>query len=138
MSFTPAAVHRAIRARLVATPAVVAAVPAVQIIDAQTRPEAAATIQIGVGMTMRENLTLSRNHARVVAQLEIWTSSGGTSAARNIAGVVHDALRAPLTLADGFRTLDQQIERVTFSRDPASERGHATIYVGVLVEEPIQ
>ncbi|RXF69239.1 DUF3168 domain-containing protein [Hansschlegelia zhihuaiae] len=138
MTFAPVALHRAMRARLVATPAVIAAVPVAQIVDAQTRPEAPAVIQIGEGTALRENLTLSRRHARVLAKLDVWTLAGGTSAARNIAGLVADALRADLDLADGFRILDQQIERVVFSRDPSSERGHATLYVGVLIEEPIQ
>ena len=138
MTFAPVAIHRAIRARLASTPAVIAAVPAAQIVDAQTRPEAPATIQIGEGTALRENLTLARRHARVLAKLDVWTLAGGTSAARNIAGLVNDALRDDLELADGFRILDQQVERVVFSRDPSSERGHATLYVGVLVEEPIQ
>lgn len=136
MTFAPAAVHRALGARLVATPAVVAAVPAAQIVDAQTRPEAPATIQIGEGNVLRESLTLSRRHARVLARLDVWTLTGGTSAARNIAGLVADALRAPLELADGLRVLDQEVERVTFSRDPSSERGHAVVALSVLVEEP--
>jgi hypothetical protein len=138
VSYAPAAVHRAIGARLAATPAVVAAVPASKIVDSATRPEGSAVIQIGEGTALRENLTLSRRHARVIAKLDVWTFTGGTSAARNIAGLVADALDADLDLADGFRVLDQQVERVVFGRDPSSERGHATLYLGVLVEEPVQ
>lgn len=136
MTFAPASVHRAIAARLVATPTVVAAVPAAQIVDAWTRAEAPAVIQIGEGTAMRENLTLARQHVRVLARIDVRTKAGGTSHARNIAGLVAGALGETLELADGLRVLDQEVQRVEFRRDPSSERGHAVVALSVLVEEP--
>ncbi|WP_020185064.1 DUF3168 domain-containing protein [Methylopila sp. 73B] len=136
MTFAPVALQRALRARLIATAAVVAAVPAAQIVDAHARPETFPCVQIGEGTALRENMTLARQHVRVLMKLDVWTKTGGTANAKLIAGDVDAALRAPLVLGDGLRVLDQEVERVVFSRDPDGERGHATLYLGVLVEEP--
>lgn len=138
MTFAPVAVHRALGARLAATPAVVAAVPAAHIVDAHALPQAFPMIQIGEGHVLRENLTLSRRHVRVLAKVDIWTANGATSRPRVIAGLVNEALRAPLELADGMRVLDQEVERMTFQRVAESDRGHAVVLLSVLVEEPIQ
>jgi hypothetical protein len=123
----------AVRARLIATPAVTALVAATSIFDRTTRPEKFPAIVIGDGQTVREAITLTRGHVRVFSDLHIWINEGGLEGVKTLAGAVTTGLKAKPTI-EGFRVVDWLIHSVRFLRDPG-EYGHAIVSIEALVSE---
>ncbi|KAB0679525.1 tail completion protein gp17 [Aureimonas leprariae] len=125
--------QRAIRARLVATPAVVALVDQAQIRDGFVRPESFPSILIGDGQTVLERVTYARRHVRTYADLHVFTHGEGLAGAKTVAAAVAGAL-ATAPAIDGFRMIDFEISGVRYLRDPDHEAGHAVVSVEALVE----
>jgi hypothetical protein len=130
------ALQIAIRARLVASPAVLELVPADHIVDHSARPEAFPAIIIGDGRTALEDLTYSRNHVRVVADLHIWANETGLATVKEIAGAVTAALRTKPALT-GLALVDFRVAGARYLRDPSGHHGHAVLSIEALLEERI-
>jgi Protein of unknown function (DUF3168) len=118
--------QKAIRARLIASPALVSVVPADNVLDHNSRPEVSPMISIGEGQSLL-GPGIKRTRYEVYADLHIWTEEPGLASAKAIAGLIRDALR------DGFWTLtahhvaDAYIQTTRFLRDPDGKHGHGII-----------
>lgn len=130
------ALQKAIRGRLVGTPAVSALVPAEAIFDRNTRPERYPCVVIGEAQTVAEPITFSRRHVRVTHTLHVWAQENATTSAKGIAGAVRSALRSDLTI-DDHRVLDHQVTGIRVMRDPAGTLSHAVVTLEALVEETL-
>lgn len=130
------ALQIAIRAALVASPAVLDLVPADHIVDHSARPEAFPAIIVGDGQTLRADLTYSRRHVRVVADLHAWTIETGLASVKTIAGTIEAALRTKPAL-NTHHLVDFRVTGIRFLRDPAGEHGHAVVSIEALLEETV-
>lgn len=127
--------QKAIRARLVDTPAVVARVAPAQIFDRHSRPERFPCIVIGEAQTIVEPITLTRSHVRAVMNVHVWTKDGDLVGVKEIAGTAARAL-TPKPSIDGLHLVDWLITGTRFMRDP-QDIGHAVITVEALVSEKV-
>ena len=127
------ALATAMRAALIATPAVTALVPADHIRTGSTRPDKTPAIIIGDGSTTFHGHDYTAQRAAWVLQdLHIWTLDQGQEAAKTIAFMVRNALdQAPP--ADGFAIDEFKITRAIFPRDPDPRFGHGILSVEALI-----
>lgn len=130
------AVQKAIRARLVATSAVTALVPASSIfLDRNQRPAPDLSLVIADGQILEGN-DLHRNTLRVVFDVHVWKKETGLAGARAIVGAVRSALHDErLTLDPGFHCVDCRVSSMRFLRDPDGETAHGIVTVDSLVRE---
>ncbi len=129
------AIQKAVRARLLDTPAVMLLVAATSIFDRNSRPEKFPCVIIGDGQTVNEGTTLTRSHVRVFSDLHVWTDDDSLVDVKVITGAVEKSLTAKLTV-EGFHVVDWSIRGARFMRDPGSI-GHAVLTVEALVNERI-
>lgn len=115
------ALQTAIRAKLIAAPAVTSLVPADRIRAGATRPDLFPTIILAAGQTMfLGRASGGQLCARVVLDLHIWALEDGADTARMIGGAVLQTLiDAPE--ADGFGIDDWDKPAVQWMRDPKPE-----------------
>ena len=129
------ALQKAVRARLIATSAVTALVPAASILDRHARPAPDPSIIIGEGMATDEN-RLARNVQRVYLDLHIWKKEPSTAGVKAIAGAVRTALKSfRLEDLDGYQIGDCYVSSARYLRDPDGETSHAVVTVEALVSE---
>lgn len=130
------ALQKSVRARLVATPAVVALVPAASILDRNERPAPDPSIIIGEGQAVDEGDSISRVRTRVFMDLHVWKREPSTAGAKAIAGTIRDAIRSGrLVLDAGFHCVDAFVSRTRFLRDPDGLTSHGIVTVESIVEE---
>lgn len=131
------AVQKAIRARLVAAPAVTALVPAASILDRHSRPAPDPSIVIGEGQTL-EGGDIARRVQRVVMNLHIWKKESSLAGVKAIAGATRAALQDAslrLSLDALYHCGDCRVSAMRYLRDPDGETSHAVVTVETLVSE---
>lgn len=129
------AVQKAIRARLVDTPAVVGLVPAASVLDRNSRPAPDPSIILGEDQAVDEG-DIARCNVRVYSTLHIWKKETGLVGVKAIAGAIRTALRTfPRGVADGFHFADCRVSDERFLRDPDGETAHGVVTVETLVHE---
>jgi hypothetical protein len=129
------ALQKALRARLVATPAVIALVPAGSVLDRNERPAPDPSIVIGEA-TSQDDGAMTRNRTRIFADIHIWKREVSTAGTKEIAGSISAALKGGrLVLETGFHCVDAYISRTRFLRDPDGETSHGIMTVEAIVEE---
>ena len=128
------AVQVAIRARLVASPAVTALVPALSILDRNSRPAPDPSIILGEGQSIDDG-RIARDVQRVYATLHIWKREPGLAGVKAIATAVRSALNAGGRLHEmvGYHCADCRVSDMRFLRDPDGETAHGVITVECLV-----
>lgn len=131
------ALQAAIGARLAADPAVLALVPAGQIIDSHSLPEAFPCVILGEDQEVADDLTFERQHVRVTSTLHVWHREAGLAGVKAIAGAIRDALRGGLPVLSGASCLDMRFEGARFMRDPDGITSHGVVTVDSLVELPL-
>lgn len=132
-----AAVQKAIRARLIATPAVLTQLPAGSILDRNERPAPSPSIIIGEDQVVQDPITLARDYVRVHSTLHLWKKEQSFQGVKAIAGAMWLAIgvRAPLDLGNDFICCDCRIENVRYMRDPDGETSHGVMTVNTLVRQ---
>ncbi len=131
------AVQKAIRGRLVATPAVTLLVPSGSILDRNALPAPDPSIIIGEDQLVDEG-RLARNVVRVFSTLHIWKKELGTTGVKAIADAVRIALRsASLPTTDGCQFGDCYVSGTRVLRDPDGETAHGVVTVETLVSEAL-
>jgi hypothetical protein len=129
------ALRTAIRAALIASPAVAALVPAAHIRAGSTRPEHFPTIIMSDGQTVfLGNGSGSQYLARVFVDLHIWAIEDGADTAKAIGFAVCNALKeAPAT--SGFSIDEFSLPSVHWMRDPdpATSYTHGVINVEAVI-----
>ena len=133
MSDVSVELQKAIRARLVASPAVTTLVPAANIFDRNGPPERFPSIIMGEGQIVREDLTLADNHVRLYQTIHVWTRDGDLLSARRIAGAIGAALRGRIFAA--IPVVSARYTDARFMRDPDGVTGHGVLTFEALVEE---
>jgi len=129
------AVQKAVRARLVASSAVTALVPAASILDRHARPAPDPSIIIGEGMAVDEN-RIARNVQRVYLDLHVWKKEPGLVGVKAITGAIRAAIKLDrFVQLDGYRFADCYVSSARYLRDPDGETSHAVVTVEALVSE---
>jgi len=130
------AVQKAIRARLVATLAVTALVPAINILDRNQRPAPSPSINLGDVQVVDEGTSLKRNHSRVYHSLHVWKREPSLEGVKTICGAVRSAIQwNRMDLDAGFHAADVKVSSIRTMRDPDGETSHGVVVVEVLVDE---
>lgn len=122
------ALQKAIRARLVATSAVTALVPAANVLDKNSRPEVFPSINIGEGQTVPGD-GLARNRHTVFADLHVWQTEAGLAVNKAIVGAIRQAFGAPFYTIDGHHVADLSITSAHFMRDPDGVHSHGIVSI---------
>lgn len=127
------ALQTAIRAALVADPAVSALVPAANIRSGSTRPDKTPAIIMGDGTTeLHGHDYRAQRTAWVSLDLHVWTLDAGPDAAKQIAFAVTRALDKTMTIAGGY--CDHfRVTRAVYPRDPNPAYGHGVLSVEALI-----
>lgn len=130
------AVQKALRARLVATSAVTALVPAASILDVNQRPAPDPSIILGETQAVDEGTSLQRNHIRIYHTVHVWKREPSLAGVKAICGAIRAAVHAGrLALDPGFHCADAFVSSMRYLRDPDGERSHGVVTVEVLVAE---
>lgn len=120
------ALQAAIRARLVASKAVTAIIPATAIVDRNATPALDHSIVIGEAITGPDD-GLARNRHIVVADVHIWRREPSLVGSKQAVGAIREALSdGPLAVA-GFHVADLRIASTRFLRDPAGTHSHGVL-----------
>ena len=129
------ALQKAIRTRLVGTPAVVALVPASSILDRNARPAPDPSIILGEDQELDAD-RIARDVVRIYSTLHVWKKEQGLVGVKAIAGAVRSALQnGRLEMDAGFHCGDCVVTSTRFLRDPDGETAHGVLTVGALVRE---
>ena len=130
------ALQTAVRARLVATPGIVALVPAVSILDRNERPNPRPSIIMGEAQAVDEGDTIARTRVRIFMDLHMWIEEPSTAGVKVVAGAIRTALRTKLNAGiPGIQIVDARVERTRFVRDPDGKTSHGIATINAIVEE---
>jgi hypothetical protein len=128
------ALQEALRDRLIGFDAVTGLVPADHIIDRSTRPELDREILIGDGQSVFGD-RFSSFHDTAYADLHIWVKEDSLSVAKQIAGVVIDAIQSGPLAIDGYFVSGVAVTGSRYMRDPHGEYSHGIVSVRAIVKE---
>lgn len=134
------AVQKALRARLIGTAAVIALVPAQNILDRNQRPAPDPSIVLGEDQTIDAGADqlISRTLVRVYSTVHIWKREPSLAGVKTIAGAIRRAIGRvqPLDIDDpNFVCADCRIESTRFMRDSDGETSHGIVVVNSLIQE---
>lgn len=138
MSDPSLAVQKALRARLIATAAVTALVPAGNILDHNQRPAPDPSIVLGEDQVVDAKATLKRDYVRVIATLHLWKKEASLEGVKAISGAVRRAIGRvqALNLADpDFVCTECHVESTRFMRDRDGETSHGVVVIECLVQQ---
>jgi hypothetical protein len=133
MSEPSLAIQKALRARLIASPAVTALVPADAIFDRHGRPQRFPCIIIGEATSLYAT-PYESFHDGVTADLHLWTEEIGLTQVKEITGAVRAALRGDWNV-EGFRCAFATVNSGRFIRDPDDEHSHGVLSISALLQE---
>ena len=128
------AIQRALRARLVTSPAVTALVPAASILDTHKRPAPRPGIILGDAQSVRSG-SMARNWETVTHTIHVWTEEPSTEGCKRIAFAVRSAIEAVrLDLGPDYHCADWDVTSARYLRDPDGVTAHGVLTVEVLAE----
>ncbi|OKO88054.1 hypothetical protein AC629_10925 [Bradyrhizobium sp. NAS80.1] len=127
------ALQKAIRARLIASPELMALVPADHVIDANGRPEIMPAVYIGEGQSI-----LRRWDATSYTTLHVWFAEPGLVRCKEAVSAIVAALRIDAQVdgvlpIDGFTVHDMQATQTRYLRDPHGPFSHGIVSVAAIV-----
>lgn len=128
------ALQAAIRARLVASSALAALVPAANVRDANGIPAVFPCILIGEGQTLPGG-DIARKRHDAVLDLHIWAAESGVVVSKQIAGAVRAALADARWHIPGLQVADLHVRSSRFMRDPDGLHSHGVISLSAIVKE---
>lgn len=130
------AVEVAIRARLMAAPAVIALVPATSILDVNQRPAPLPSIILGESQAVDEGTSLARAHVRVFHTIHVWMRAPSLESVKTACAAIRAAIHAGrLDLGPGLHCADARVSSMRQLRDPDGETAHGVVSVEILVSE---
>ena len=138
MSDPSLAVQKALRARLIATAAVTALVPAGSILDHNHRPAPDPSIILGEDQVVDAKLTLQRDYVRIFSTVHLWKKEPSLVGVKTISGAIRQAIGNTqfLDLADAhFSCTDCRVESIRFLRDRGGELSHGVMVIESLVQQ---
>lgn len=126
--------QKAIRARLVATPAVTALVAASGILDVNQRPAPSPSIILGESQVLDEGTSLQRRHSRIFHTIHVWKREASLEGVKGIAAAISGAIHAErLAMPAGLHCADARVSQTRFLRDPGGEYSHGVVTVDALI-----
>ena len=128
------ALQSLIGSRLAADPALLALVPAGNIVDASDRPSVFPAVFIGEGQEAPAD-EVARRYLDAFSTLHVWTKEPGHVAAKSIAGAIRRALKPRPWHVPGYHVHDLRFEGARFLRDPKGELAHGVVTIAALMEE---
>jgi hypothetical protein len=129
------ALQKAIRGRLVGSPALVALVPAANIVDRHGRPSAFPSVIMGEDQEVDAEITFERRHIRVFVTLHVWDRSPNLVSIKAIAGAIRSAVHGVDLALDEGRLLDLKATGARYLRDPDGLTAHGVVTLEALIEE---
>jgi hypothetical protein len=128
------ALQKALRARLAATSAVTALVPATSILDRNERPVPVPSIILGDTQVLDEETSMTRAHQRIFHTLHVWKRETGTDGVKAICWEIRRAVHAGrLALEGGFHCADMRVQDIRILRDPDGVTTHGVVTVNALI-----
>ncbi|WP_126974654.1 DUF3168 domain-containing protein [Frigidibacter oleivorans] len=126
----------AIRARLLATPAVLALVPAASILDRHARPAPSPSIILGESQAVDEDISLRRAVTRIYHTAHVWKREPSLEGVKAICGTIRGAIHSGrLGLAAGYHCADAYVSGIRTIRDPDGETSHGIVTIEALIHE---
>lgn len=130
------AVQKAIRARLVASPAVTGLVPASSILDRNATPAPRPGIVIGDVQVIDEGTSIARTRERIFHTVHVWKTEPSREGVKEIMAAIRTAIRsARLELAAPYHCADWRVRSMRALSDPDGETSHGVMVVDVLAVE---
>lgn len=128
------ALQKAIRARLIAAPELMALVQAEHVLDANGRPEIMPAVYIGEGQTI-----FRRWDATTHASLHVWFQEPGLVQCKEAVSAIVGALRIDAQAngvlpIEGFTVHDMQATQTRYLRDPHGSYSHGIVTVAAIVK----
>lgn len=128
------ALQKAIRARLIASPELMALVRADHVMDANGRPEIMPAVYLGEGQTI-----FRRWDATTHAALHVWFAEPGLVQCKEAVSAIVAALRIDAQAEgvlpiDGFTVHDMQATQTRYLRDPHGSFSHGVVTVAAIVK----
>jgi len=131
------ALQKAIRARLVSDPGVLALVPAGNIIDGHGGPKSFPAILIGEDLETASDLTMDRRHITVYLTLHAWSHEPGMTDVKAIVEAIRKAIQTPVQIEAPDRLIDLRFEAARFVRDVDTLTAHGVVTLEAVVEESL-
>ncbi len=129
-------VHAALRARLIASPAVCALVPASAILDINQRPAPSPSIILGESQAVDEGDSILRTRLRIYHTAHVWKREASLEGVKRICGAIRSAvLVGRLDLGAGFHCADLRVSSMRQLRDGDGETSHGVVMIEALVHE---
>lgn len=128
------ALQQGLRARLVATPAVTALVPATAILDRHARPAPDPSIILGEDQ-VTEGDDIKRSMLSIWSTVHVFKKEPSLEGVKAIGGAIREAVQSSrLELAAGYHCGDCYVSSARYLRDPDGETSHGVITIESLVE----
>lgn len=132
-------VQKALRARFTATAALMALVPASNVLDTNQRPAPVPSIILGESQAVDEGTSLKRTHTRVYHTIHVWKREASLAGVKAICGLIRQAVHhgPRLTLAAPYHCADLLVSSTRTFRDPDGEHSHGVVTVEALIVEDL-
>ena len=122
------------RTTLAADNAVIALVPATNILDVNGRPEVFPRINLGEDQELPADDVVGR-YTQLTSTFHIWSREPGLAVAKAIADTIRRALRLKLWMLSGYRCCDCKFASARYIRDPDGITAHGIVTFESLIEE---
>lgn len=129
------ALQAAMRAAFIASPAVLALVPASSILDRHRRPYPSPSVIIGEGIAGPYSGNVRRDRQELFAVVDVWAEEPSTEGVKRIMGALWAALKLDPrpALQGGYHLADWQVYRERVMRDPNGTTAHGILTVQALI-----
>lgn len=128
--------QKGLRNRLIGAPAVLALVPAANIIDRHTRPVPLPSIILGETQEIEDTAAVQGNRSTIVHTVHVWVAEPSTEGAKRVAAAMFAALKGPrLQLDAPYSCAGLWTYATRFLRDPRGDLSHGILTVEMLVQD---
>lgn len=131
--------QKALRARFTTTAAIIALVPASNVLDTNQRPAPMPSIVLGESQIVDEGTSLKRQHSRVYHTIHVWTREPSLEGVKAICGEIRRAVNfgPRLVMADPYHCADLRVSQVRAIRDTDGEHSHGIVTVEAVISEAL-
>ena len=130
-------VQKALRARFTTTAALMALVPASNVLDTNQRPAPVPSIILGESQAVDEGTSLTRTHTRIYHTIHVWKREASLQGVKAISDQIRRAVNfgPRLVMADPYHCADLRVSSIRTFRDPDGEHSHGVVTVEALITE---
>lgn len=131
-------VQKALRARFTTTAALMALVPAQNVLDSNQRPAPVPSIILGESQSVDEGTSLRRAHVRVFHTVHVWKREPSLEGVKAIGDQIRRAIGfGRLVVASPLHCADLRVSSTRYLRDPDGEHSHGVITIEALMTEDL-